>query len=68
MTTTREKAMRPCLAGGCTYKIGPPNIFCRDHWYQVPKDLRDRIWDLFWHKRGSTEHRTAIASAIRGLR
>ena len=29
---------------GCRERIDPSRLMCRDHWYLVPKDLRDMVW------------------------
>lgn len=42
---------------------------CREHWYQVPYMLRNRIWATWnnGHGAGSEAHLQAIAAAIEAL-
>lgn len=36
-----------CHAVGCTRVVHPRLLMCRDHWFMVPKAIRDRIWTLY---------------------
>ena len=36
-----------CHAIGCSVEVPPRMLFCRRHWYAVPKHLRDRIWQTY---------------------
>lgn len=33
-----------CHWPGCKQQVPPARWGCRDHWYRLPKALRDRIW------------------------
>lgn len=60
---------RKCPAPGCEERVGPgPSFLCRRHWFTVPKDLRNRIWQLYKSARNSPEHRAAVFQAMRGLK
>ena len=49
-----------CPARGCSALIPRSRAFCRDHWFQIPKPLRDAIWGA--HRR---KDRTASLRNIR---
>lgn len=36
-----------CHWPGCTRKVPPALWGCKQHWYLLPRDLRDRIWKSF---------------------
>lgn len=36
-----------CHWPGCTKQVPPAMWGCRDHWYSLPKSLRDKIWRTF---------------------
>ncbi len=55
---TRDHA---CHWPGCTAQVPPAMWGCREHWFRLPKSLRDRIWAAFRpgqeiDKRPSTEY------------
>jgi len=68
-----------CAVEGCGEVIPMGMLMCRPHWYQVPKALRDRVWET-WNavRRGGVKGETwpayeeardaAIASVPRGPR
>lgn len=33
-----------CPSPGCVVRLPPNRLACRRHWYQLPQDIRDRIW------------------------
>ncbi|HEY6141666.1 MAG TPA: hypothetical protein VI670_28225 [Thermoanaerobaculia bacterium] len=51
----------------CRVAIKAGRLLCARHWFQVPKPLRDRIWQLSRTARGSEEHRAACFEAIAGF-
>ena len=59
--------MNTCPA--CKDQIKPHEVACKRHWFEVPKELRDRIWRLYRGRqtRGSFEHRRAVFEAVRFL-
>ena len=32
---------------GCRKHTRPAYLMCRSHWFQLPADLRSRIWDTY---------------------
>jgi hypothetical protein len=55
-----------CPVPGCRKPIDPSRLMCRDHWYLVPKSLRDRIWATWRSGKGARtrEHRDAVLAAV----
>jgi len=51
----------------CRVEIPRGRLLCSAHWFQVPKVLRDRIWQLARTRKGSDEHRAACFEAILGF-
>lgn len=56
-----------CPIGGCAVLIRHPHLMCRNHWYKVPKHIRDQIWSLFQNEAGSDRHRRACFDAIESV-
>jgi hypothetical protein len=59
-----------CHATGCTHPVPPKLFMCRNHWYSLPKDMRDRIWKTYRRgqeidKRPSAEYLEASRAAIK---
>lgn len=47
MTIERTATTHHCHWPGCK-KIVPPSMWgCREHWYRLPKTLRDEIWRTY---------------------
>lgn len=46
---TKQKQTRPhtCHWPGCTKQVPPAMWGCRQHWFALPKALRDRIWRTY---------------------
>lgn len=36
-----------CHWPGCTKQVPPAMWGCREHWYSLPKNLRDRVWRAY---------------------
>lgn len=36
-----------CHWPGCTRHVPPAMWGCREHWYALPKNLRDKIWATY---------------------
>ncbi len=55
-----------CPVTGCGQQISPSRLMCRRHWYQIPRQLRDRVWATWRSGEGvlSDEHCEAVLSAI----
>lgn len=49
MGRTGQTATRPhtCHWPGCERSVPPAMWGCRTHWYQLPKRLRDRVWETY---------------------
>jgi hypothetical protein len=56
-----------CPVIGCRCQIDLARLMCRDHWYRLPKHLRDRIWATWRSGEGasSPEHQQTVLAAIR---
>lgn len=52
--------MGRCLADGCSRQRKPSEIFCKQHWFALPKPMRDEIWEA--HR---TNNREASLTLIR---
>jgi hypothetical protein len=66
MLTALPQLAQRCPVTGCAEQIGPSRLMCRGHWYEVPKQLRDRVWAT-WRSgqgSGSYEHQEAVRLAI----
>lgn len=61
MTETRN-----CPVDGCTRQHPRSFLMCRQHWYAVPKELRDAVWRTYDHGRGlmAEEYAEARDAAI----
>ena len=62
--------MRQCPAPGCKKLIGVDLYACRDHWFSLPKDLRDRIYGAYHaylraKRRGDMARVVAAANTLR---
>ena len=55
-----------CPVTGCGRQISLSRLMCRGHWYEIPKQLRDRVWATWRSGEGvlSAEHCEAVLSAI----
>jgi hypothetical protein len=36
-----------CPGLGCERRVPADQVACRDHWFQVPKPLRDEVWSAW---------------------
>lgn len=36
-----------CHARHCTTAVPPKMFMCKQHWYMLPKDMRDKVWALY---------------------
>jgi hypothetical protein len=55
-----------CPVPGCHAQIDPSRLMCRNHWYLVPKQIRDRVWATWRSGQGafSSEHLETVRMAI----
>lgn len=36
-----------CSADGCSSRLGTGQLFCKDHYFSLPRALRDRLWSAW---------------------
>jgi hypothetical protein len=54
-----------CPVKGCPQRVSPSMLMCRQHWYMVPKPLREAVYAA-WQDgagAGSPAHRAAMKAA-----
>lgn len=59
--------MHRCPGPNCNRKVSEDKLMCRDHWYQVPRELRDNVWRTYRHVPGTRDHHAAMMAAIASL-
>jgi hypothetical protein len=52
-----------CPHPTCTRRVSRDRLACPPHWFQLPKDIRDRVWATYRSGDGHG-HREAIADAL----
>lgn len=45
--TAKQTRDHACHWPGCKRQVRPAMWGCREHWYKLPKHLRDRIWQTY---------------------
>jgi hypothetical protein len=57
--------MHVCPGKGCETDVPSDQLACKAHWFQLPQELRGRIWTA-WRRRRSDPgaHRAAVAEAL----
>ena len=58
---------KQCPIRGCLGEKQDNQVFCRDHWFQVPKPIRDAIWEAYCRKDRNASLKN-IAEAMRFIR
>jgi hypothetical protein len=55
-----------CPVPGCDTQIDASRLMCRDHWYLVPKEIRDLVWATWRSGTAnlSREHQDAVLWAL----
>jgi hypothetical protein len=43
----RQSRHHECHWPGCARQVPPAMWGCREHWYRLPKAIRDRIWRAY---------------------
>lgn len=43
----RQTRNHTCHWPGCTQQVPPAMWGCKRHWFELPKGLRDRIWETY---------------------
>jgi len=58
-----------CPVCGCATLTDRSKVFCRSHWFSLPKPLRDAIWATYRAKPfNRSDHLGNIMSAMRYMR
>lgn len=47
VVTQRQTRNHTCHWPGCGKQVPPAKWGCREHWYMLPKALRDAIWRAY---------------------
>ncbi len=56
-----------CHAHGCEVAVPPKMFMCKRHWYSLPKNLRDAIWNEYTPGQERTKKPTARYMAVQRL-
>lgn len=48
--------------GGCGVRVGHDHLACRDCWYRLPQEIRQRVSNSFRHN--NDRHRAALQTAV----
>jgi hypothetical protein len=43
----RDAPTHTCPGPGCESRVPTEMLACREHWFQVPKALRDEVWSAW---------------------
>ena len=65
MSKTRAQNTHQCRALGCTRQVQRRYLMCRDHWYEVPTELRNEITEAWAEVQASGAITIRYASAVR---
>lgn len=52
-----------CAATPCAVTVQPGMLMCREHWFSVPKVLRDSIWRT-WRARQVSHYQDYVRQAV----
>jgi hypothetical protein len=47
VTNTTQTRIHECHWPTCKVQVPPAMWGCRNHWYKLPKSLRDKIWETY---------------------
>ena len=47
----------------CEARVSSDMLACRPHWYQLPKEIRDRVWAT-WRSGDDAGHDQAVMDAV----
>lgn len=47
VTAATQSRLHTCHWPGCTKQVPPAMWGCKQHWFRLPKYLRDRIWATY---------------------
>jgi hypothetical protein len=69
VTGAAEQRDRECAAEGCLARCPRHFLMCRDHWYRVPRAIRQQVWRAYKAEGVFSEAYTeAVDAAIASLR
>jgi hypothetical protein len=62
-------ASHQCPVNGCPRRVAMHMLMDRDHWYMVPRPLRNAVWDAYdgGFGAGTPEHMDAIRAAVEAV-
>lgn len=66
--SAKPRAKKTCAVPGCRRSRNGAHIICRDHWFEVPADIRAVVWNEFYNAPGGAAHLAAIKEAIESVR
>lgn len=52
-----------CPHRQCTLQVSAARLACRPHWYMLPKDLREAVWNAY-NSGDRLGHRQAVSAAL----
>jgi hypothetical protein len=52
-----------CAAPDCNLDVPPAMLMCKDHWFRVPRSIRNRVWAAY-RSLDTKAHREAVDLAI----
>jgi hypothetical protein len=66
---TLSGAVGRCAVPGCEVRIDLSRLMCRQHWYQVPKTARDRVWAAWRSGQGvrDPQYWEAVGKAVASI-
>lgn len=54
-----------CAASGCCMIVGKGHMFCTDHYYSLPKPLRDALWATWRAAMNARRGTTSVQDQLR---
>ena len=54
--SARQSRDHACHWPGCHRQVPPAMWGCREHWYALPREIRDAIWSAYQVGQESTRH------------
>lgn len=69
MKNTLHDDDHECPAPDCERAVPRHMLACRQHWFSIPKRLRDAVWRAYnGPGPGSPEHAKAVLAAVESLK
>lgn len=63
-TAVRSESHHPCPAPNCPQLVQDSMLACRRHWFELPAELRARIWEHY-RSGDRVQHMAAVREAHR---